>query len=130
MAPNLASIVPSVVEVVGNILSLLPLVNRAPVPAIVALLVVEVRDDSPSPSLILEVESDSSSPPSVVEVRDDSFSLSPETFTSPSIDVHHQDNGEGVFVDEKERVTSKRGREKEDAGVDSGEVRKSRMTLF
>ncbi|KAL2505067.1 hypothetical protein Adt_20688 [Abeliophyllum distichum] len=118
-----------VVDVVG-MFHLLSSTSTTPVLAIVFPLVVEVRDDSPSPFPIMEVGSDSSSLPLVVEVRDDLSSVPPEIFKISSIDVHHQDKNEEVVIGEEERVVSKRGLEEEDDGVDFGRVKKSRITLL
>ncbi|KAL2513845.1 hypothetical protein Fot_27816 [Forsythia ovata] len=78
--PNPASPVPMVVETVGGVSSSFPTSSTALVLVAIVHLVVEVGNNL-------------SSPPPIVEVGDDSSSLLPKTYTSPPVDVQHQDKG-------------------------------------
>ncbi|KAL2531551.1 hypothetical protein Adt_04902 [Abeliophyllum distichum] len=116
-------------ETVGNILSPLSTSNTTPVLAAIVSLVVKVGDDLPSPPPVIEVGGNSSSSSSVVEVGDDSSSVPLEIFTSPSVDVYHQDKEKRVVIGEEEMVAPKRGLEEEGTSIDSRGVKKSRMAL-
>ncbi|KAL2480612.1 hypothetical protein Adt_33578 [Abeliophyllum distichum] len=55
VVPNLVATVPPVVETVGNVLSPLPTLSKAPISATSISLIVEVGDDSPLPPDVMVV---------------------------------------------------------------------------
>ncbi|KAL2518147.1 hypothetical protein Adt_14394 [Abeliophyllum distichum] len=86
-------VVPVLVEVVGDYSSL-PSGSIAPVPAAFALPVVEVRDDSCSPSPVVDVGSGSSSSSPVMEACTNPQSLPSGSVVNLSTSIPSQDEGE------------------------------------